>query len=90
MQAELTQNGIPRVEVWRKGIETERFHPSFLSTEMRLTISDGNPEDFDGLRGTVGGGKTAQGSQRYFGTNAVGAIVHCWYWTLKIIIGTTF
>lgn len=46
MQAELQSNGIPRVEVWRKGIDTERFHPKFKDQEMRSKMSDGNPDDF--------------------------------------------
>lgn len=46
MKEELESNGIPRVDVWRKGIDTERFHPSFYSTQMRELMSDGNPSDF--------------------------------------------
>ena len=46
MQQELKDNGIPRVEVWRKGIDTERFNPSFRSDEMREKMTDGNPDDF--------------------------------------------
>lgn len=46
MQQELTENGIPRVSVWRKGIDTERFHPKFKSQEMRSKMTNGNPDDF--------------------------------------------
>lgn len=46
MQKLLTENGIKRVDVWRKGIDTERFHPKFRSDEMRKEMSDGNPDDF--------------------------------------------
>lgn len=46
MKAELEDNGIPRVDVWRKGIDTERFHPTFQSDSMRSRMSDGNPQDF--------------------------------------------
>jgi sulfoquinovosyltransferase len=46
MKQELSDNGIPRVEVWRKGIDTERFHPSFKAEDMRMKMSDGNPNDF--------------------------------------------
>lgn len=46
MQEELTSQGIPRVDVWRKGIDTERFHPKFKSEEMRMQMTDGNPDDF--------------------------------------------
>lgn len=46
MQAELKANGIPRVEVWRKGIDTERFHPQFRNTEMREKMTNNNPKRF--------------------------------------------
>jgi sulfoquinovosyltransferase len=46
MQAELTNYGIPRVDVWRKGIDTERFDPKFKSMDMRKRMSDGHPDDF--------------------------------------------
>ncbi|KAG7367349.1 glycosyl transferases group 1-domain containing protein [Nitzschia inconspicua] len=46
MKEELKKHGIPRVEVWRKGIDTERFDPKFKSDEMRKKMSDGNPDDF--------------------------------------------
>jgi sulfoquinovosyltransferase len=46
MRDELTSNGIPRVDVWRKGIDTERFNPRFKSDEWRNKMSDGNPDDF--------------------------------------------
>jgi len=46
MKQELTQNGIPRVEVWRKGIDTVRFQPKFKSDEMRAKLTDGHVDDF--------------------------------------------
>jgi len=46
MKEELEANGIPRVDVWRKGIDTERFHPSFYRREMREVMTDGHPDDF--------------------------------------------
>lgn len=46
MKDELRKNGIPRVDVWRKGIDTERFDPAFKSLEMRQKMSNGNPDDF--------------------------------------------
>ena len=46
MKEELEENGIPRVEVWRKGIDTERFNPEFKNEEMRKVMTDGNPDDF--------------------------------------------
>lgn len=45
MKEELEANGIERVEVWRKGIDTNVFNPTFTSTEMRNRLSDGHPED---------------------------------------------
>lgn len=46
MKEELEANGIPRVAVWRKGIDTERFHPDFKNQEMRMKMSDGHPNDY--------------------------------------------
>ena len=46
MKEELTANGLPRVEVWRKGIDTVRFNPEFKNKEMREKMTDGNPDDF--------------------------------------------
>lgn len=34
-----------RFQVWRKGVDTEVFHPRFFSTEMRSRMTDGHPED---------------------------------------------
>lgn len=46
MKEELTANGLPRVDVWRKGIDTVRFNPEFKSEKMRMKMTDGNPDDF--------------------------------------------
>ena len=47
MKEEMEANGIPRVDVWRKGIDTVRFDPKFRSEEFRSEkMSDGNPDDF--------------------------------------------
>jgi sulfoquinovosyltransferase len=46
MRDALTSEGCPRVDVWRKGIDTERFDPKFKSPEMRSKMSDGHPDDF--------------------------------------------
>ena len=46
MRDEMVRHDIPRVDVWRKGIDTERFQPSFKSQEMRQKMSDGHPDDF--------------------------------------------
>ena len=39
-------NGIPRVDVWQKGIDTERFDPKFKNEGMRNIMTGGNPNDF--------------------------------------------
>jgi len=47
MKAEMEANGIPRVEVWRKGIDTVRFHPKFFSEKFRSEkMTEYNPNDF--------------------------------------------
>ena len=46
MKEEMEHNGIPRVQVWRKGIDTVRFHPKFRDDEMRKVMTDNNPDDF--------------------------------------------
>jgi len=46
MKEEMEANGVPRVEVWRKGIDTVRFHPKYKSEEMRRKMTDGNEGDF--------------------------------------------
>jgi len=46
MKEEMEANGVPRVDVWRKGIDTVRFDPKFKSVEMRSKMTDGNPDDF--------------------------------------------
>lgn len=46
MKEEMEKNGVPRVDVWRKGIDTVRFHPQFKDEAMRCKMSNGHPEDF--------------------------------------------
>ena len=41
---ELAANGILRVGVWNKGIDTETFHPRYRSPEARHRLTDGHPE----------------------------------------------
>mmetsp|Transcript_9185 Transcript_9185/g.19884 ORF Transcript_9185/g.19884 Transcript_9185/m.19884 type:complete len:207 (-) Transcript_9185:485-1105(-) len=59
MKEEFKQNGVPRVDVWRKGIDTVRFDPKFKCQSMRERMTDGNPDDFL----MVWGGEEAQGHQ---------------------------
>lgn len=46
VKEEMEAHGIKRVEVWRKGIDTVRFHPRFASAAARERMTDGHPEDF--------------------------------------------
>lgn len=46
MKEELEANGVPRVSVWRKGIDVDRFNPRFKDEEMRKKMTDGNPDEF--------------------------------------------
>merc|ERR1712071_96758 len=55
---QLVANGIPRVDIWRKGIDTVKFHPKFKNAEMRERMTEGNPDDFLMVYvGRVGGEK---------------------------------
>lgn len=45
MQHELEAKGIRRVQLWRRGVDTETFHPSRYSREMRERLTQGHPED---------------------------------------------
>ncbi|BAZ01050.1 group 1 glycosyl transferase [Tolypothrix tenuis PCC 7101] len=44
MMAELTAHGIERVDLWQRGVDTELFHPSLASAEMRSLLSQNHPE----------------------------------------------
>lgn len=44
MVQELTNHGIERVDLWQRGVDTESFHPSLASEEMRSRLSQGYPE----------------------------------------------
>jgi glycosyltransferase involved in cell wall biosynthesis len=41
---ELLEQGIPRVGLWRGGVDAERFHPSKRSLPMRARLSEGRPD----------------------------------------------
>lgn len=57
MKEEMEANGIPRVEVWRKGIDTIKFQPKFKSEEMRrrmLGLNENQQDEGDLLMVYVG------------------------------------
>ncbi|MCA9908702.1 MAG: glycosyltransferase, partial [Anaerolineae bacterium] len=37
--------GIERVGLWKRGVDAERFNPSFYSDAMRYRLSDGHPDE---------------------------------------------
>lgn len=41
---ELSAHGIERVDLWQRGVDTETFHPSLASDEMRERLSQGSPQ----------------------------------------------
>jgi glycosyltransferase involved in cell wall biosynthesis len=45
MQAELSDHGVERIQVWQRGVDTELFRPELASQEMRTRLSEGHPED---------------------------------------------
>jgi glycosyltransferase involved in cell wall biosynthesis len=44
MVQELREHGIERLDLWQRGVDTETFHPSLASEEMRSHLSQGHPE----------------------------------------------
>jgi len=46
LHSELLSKGFPRVDVWRKGIDTKKFHPKFKCETTRDFMTNGHPEDF--------------------------------------------
>lgn len=44
MVKELTARGIERVDLWQRGVDTELFHPSLASEQMRQKLSQNNSE----------------------------------------------
>ena len=44
LRDQLLDIGVRRVDVWQKGINVERFAPSFKSKDMRIRLSKGNPD----------------------------------------------
>lgn len=45
IQEEFQRHGIPRVEVWQKGVNSKQFHPDFYSVDMRYQMSGGRPDN---------------------------------------------
>jgi glycosyltransferase involved in cell wall biosynthesis len=45
VQAQLRQQGVRKVGLWRRGVDAEQFHPRFHDPAMRHMLSDGHPDD---------------------------------------------
>ncbi len=45
VKKDLEAIGVQRVDVWRKGIDTEKFSPSYYDHDMRMKLSNGHPDD---------------------------------------------
>jgi len=45
IQREMLELGVHEVGLWKRGVDAERFHPRFKNDEMRMRLSDGNPDD---------------------------------------------
>ncbi|KAA8498997.1 Sulfoquinovosyl transferase SQD2 [Porphyridium purpureum] len=41
---ELLANGVERVGLWRKGVDTDVFNPQYRSSDMRMRMSGGHPD----------------------------------------------
>eukprot|EP00977_Amphora_coffeiformis_P002420 scaffold451_cov184-Amphora_coffeaeformis.AAC.6 len=46
IQKEFQDHGVPNCFLWEKGIDTQRFHPSFRNAKMRDCMTDSHPDDF--------------------------------------------
>ncbi|KAE8711674.1 Sulfoquinovosyl transferase SQD2 [Hibiscus syriacus] len=44
LQAEKSILSVNRIRLWNKGVDSESFHPRYHSLEMRLRLSNGEPE----------------------------------------------
>lgn len=44
MVKELSNHGIERTDLWQRGVDTETFHPSLASRDMRDRLTQGNPD----------------------------------------------
>jgi len=45
IQREMIALGVNNVGLWKRGVDTERFHPRYRSDVMRARLSNGHPED---------------------------------------------
>ena len=46
IQQEFVEHNVPRVNLWKKGVDANRFHPRHFNQEMRNFMTDNNPNDF--------------------------------------------
>ena len=46
IQQEFVDHNVPRVDLWKKGVDANRFHPRHYNPEMRNFMTDGHPNDF--------------------------------------------
>lgn len=44
MVEELRSRGVEQVDLWQRGVDTERFHPKYRSPAMRSRLSQGHPD----------------------------------------------
>ena len=45
IQQEFIHHKIPRVTIWQKGIDTQRFHPRYANMDMRRRMTNGHMDD---------------------------------------------
>ncbi|NJL92606.1 MAG: glycosyltransferase family 1 protein [Anaerolineae bacterium] len=45
VQEEMQARKFRNVDLWRRGVDAEKFHPRFRKAEMRAQLSDGHPQD---------------------------------------------
>jgi glycosyltransferase involved in cell wall biosynthesis len=44
MQTTLREHGVRRIDLWRRGVDTQFFHPQHSSQEMRARLTQGDPK----------------------------------------------
>jgi glycosyltransferase involved in cell wall biosynthesis len=45
VQREMQRIGVREVDLWRRGVDAERFHPRYRSASMREMLSEGHPDE---------------------------------------------